>query len=369
MNMVIGLGNAGTHIAKLASESPLLEDVKFYAIDSVLESADMDTLNKVKIIPIVSDEKTGSGRNRERGAAMFDFHKSKGAFKELMADVEKCVSPIVVITSSAGGTGSGSAPALCKMIMDKGLQVVPIIVCPDMDDPDAYHLNTTDLMIDLQTAGITTYSIVRNKTSGADYTPINKEVVGIIEIIFGKKYDKAPVKTDNTQDIDDSDLDVIMNTDGRFVAVSAEAMDIPSLQKEITRKVFSGFQPAWTTEDSVSTTFMVAYGLTSMFAATDFEIVFNEIKARINGRYDEFRNIVNIDNNGVCKASIIIAGLPNATMKNVEGTFKMATGIAEGMTRKERPAFMKRRKAVIEDKVVDATDESVEDVFKQFRWK
>ena len=369
MNLVIGLGNAGTHIAKLASSSELLKDVEFYAIDSVLESADMASLTRVKIIPIISDEKSGSGRNRERGAAMFEYHKSKGAFDELMATVEKCVSPVVVITSSAGGTGSGSAPALCKMIMEKGLQVVPIIVCPDMDDPDAYHLNTTDLMIDLQAAGIETYATVRNRKGGADYTPINKEVVGMIEIIFGKKYDKAPVKTDDTQDIDDSDLDVIMRTPGRFVAVSAEAMDIPSLQKEITRKVFSGFQPAWTTEDSVSATFMVAYGLTSMFAAKDFDVVFSEVKSRIDGRYDEFRNIVNIDNNGVCKASVIVAGLPNAAMKKVEGAFKMATGIAEGMSHTSRPAFMTRRKAVIEDTGVDKTDKKTGDVFKQFKWR
>lgn len=365
MNIVIGLGNAGTHIAKLASESKLLNDVKFYAIDSVLESADMASIGSVTIIPIISDEKSGSGRNRERGAAMFGYQRKKGTFNELISDLDKCVSPVVVVTSSAGGTGSGSAPELCKMIMEKGLRAIPIIVCPDMDDPDAYHLNTTDLMIDLQNVGIETYATVRNRKGGADYTPINKEIVGMIEIILGKKYDKAPVKTDDTQDIDDSDLDVIMRTPGRFVAVSAEAMDIPSLQKEITRKVFSGYQPAWTTEDSVSATFMVAYGLTSMFAAKDFDVVFSEVQSRIDGRYDEFRNIVNIDNNGVCKASVIVAGLPNAAMKRVEGTFKMASTIAEGMTHTSRPAFMTGRKAEVE-KPKDDDDSSV---LGQFKWR
>ena len=347
MNMVIGLGNAGTHIAKLASTSPLLNEVKFYAIDSVLEAADMDSVGAVQIIPIISDEKSGSGRNRERGGAMFEFHRAKGAFDELLKDATNCVSPIVVVTSSAGGTGSGSAPALCKMLMEAGLGVVPIIVCPDMNDPDAYHLNTTDLMIDLQDVGIKTYATVRNKSAGADYTPINKEVVGMIEIIFGKRYDKAPVKDDNAQDIDDSDLDVILRTPGRFIAVSAEAMDIPSLQKEITRKVFSGYQPAWTPQDSAAATFMVAYGLTSMFATKDFDIVFSEVQSRVNGRYDEFRNIVDIDNNGLCKATVIVAGLPNAQMKNVAGDFKLASGIADGMQRTARPAFMTARKPTI----------------------
>ena len=339
-NLIIGMGNTGCQIVKAASNSSLLTNCKYYMIDSVTSQMNMNNISKVKAIPIISDDKAGSGRSRERGAAMFDFHDKNDSFKELYADAENAKTPVIIITSSAGGTGSGSTPHLCKKLIDAGIAVIPIIICPAMKDPAAFHLNTNDLMVELGSAGVETYCMFRNDYGKADYTEINNEVVTVLEIILGKRY------SDTDKDsIDDSDLDVILSTPGRFIAVEVSAQTPSQLKRVITEKVLNGHQPCWTKDDSKNNTFMTAFSLTSPFASGDFEEVFSEIKSRIENSFDEYRNVCNID--GICKASIIVAGLPRAELKTVDLDFQTATGIGENInTSSNRPSFMKKKGAV-----------------------
>lgn len=343
-NLIIATGNCGTQIIKACANSPLLTEnvVDLYAIDSQTSNIDLDMINRITFIPIISDEKNGSGRNRARGEAMYLFHEENGAFDKMYAAATEAKGPVLVITSSAGGTGSGSCVPICKALINRGVQVIPVIICPNMDDPEAYHLNTSDLMLELAEAGIETYSIFRNAKNDADYTPVNNEVVKLIEIIFGKKYDST------TRDsIDDSDLDVILGMPGRFIAVSAEGNNVDTLRKEITRKVLNGFQPAWTADQASTSTFITAYSLTSAYADTDFKDVFADINKRITHVYDEYRNICNSDNNGEMTATIIVSGLPRAEMKVIESEFKAAAGIGSGINKSARPGFMNRKKASV----------------------
>ena len=350
-NLIIGMGNTGCQIVKTASESELLTKCKFYVIDSVTSQIDMDAVSKFTMIPIISDDKTGSGRSRERGAAMFEFHDKNDSFRELYADAENAKSPVIVITSSAGGTGSGSTPQLCKKLIDAEISVIPIIICPAMKDPDAFHLNTSDLMVELEEAGVTTYAMFRNEYGKADYTEINNEVVKLIEIILGKRYDET-----DKDSIDESDLDMILATPGRFIAVEAEASTPSQLKRIITEKVLNGHQPSWSKVDSENSTLMTAFSLSSPFASGDFEEVFSELNARIEHRYDEYRNVCNID--GTCKASIIVAGLPRAELKDIDLDFKSATGIADGIkTKASRPSFMNKKGAVRSVKTTSNTND------------
>ena len=360
-NLIITLGNCGTQIGKeIASSSLLGEDaVSIYAIDSQTSNIDLNLVNRIKFIPIISDDKTGSGRNRERGAAMYKYHEEGGALDKMYAEAMNAKSPVIVITSAAGGTGSGACVPACKALIDRGVQVIPIIICPNMEDPDAYHLNTTDLMVELAEINVETYSIFRNQKNDADYSPVNKEVVKLIEIILGKRYDAT------TKDsIDDSDLDVVLSMPGRFMAVTATANDVDTLRKELTRKVLNGFQPAWTEEDAQNSTFITALSLTSTYADVDFKDVFADINSRIVNRYDELRNICNSDNNGELTATIIIAGLPGSKMKVIDSQFKQSAGIGSGMNRSARPSFMNRKKATVTS---DKTEGGK--ITRQFNWK
>ena len=341
-NIIITAGNAGFQIAKAVTASTLLNDVTIYSIDSVIANVSLDTINRIHYKSILSDDKQGSGRSRTRGYEMYKFHEELGEFDDMYETAANAKSPVLVITSAAGGTGSGSSVPICKALIDRGIQVIPIIICPNMADPDAYHLNTNDLMLELDEIGVQTYCIFRNSRGDADYTPVNNEVVQLIEIIFGKRYDATDLDS-----IDDSDLDVVLNTPGRFIAVSATAQDVPTLKKELTRKVLSGYQPSWTPEESNNSTFMTAYSLTAMFAKQDFKTVFEDVNNRIVNVYDEYRNICEKDNSGKMTATLIVAGLPRAEIKDIHSEYKESNTIGHGMNKSKRPAFLNRKKASV----------------------
>ena len=251
-NLIIGLGNTGTQIIKAVMKSSMLNEdkVQLYAIDSVTSSADAETVNRVTVIPIQSDEKQGSGRSRERGAEMYQIHEDDGDFAQMYQDAIDAKSPVLVITSSAGGTGSGSAAPLCRALVARGVKVIPIIITPDLSEPDAYHLNTNDLFSELAEIvdgdgepGVPSYTIFQNPKDTVNYDPVNQDVVNLIEIILGVRNEYT------TRDsIDESDLDTILRTPGRFIATSAIATNPDQLRKLITSKVFSSYQPAWSEE-------------------------------------------------------------------------------------------------------------------------
>lgn len=358
-NLIIGIGNAGKNCVKLAASSNKLDDTKFYAIDSMIEEMD----SNINFISTMSDEKTGSGRDRERGKAMYEFHETHGDFNKMYEDAKDAKSPVIVITSAAGGTGSGSAVPLCKGLLKAGCeQVIPIIICPNKLDPAAFHLNTTELFQELGKVGIATYAIFENKKGDADYLPINTEVVEMIELIFGKRYDKT-----NLDSIDDSDLDKLLEMPGRIIALTVSANSINNLQKEITRRLFVGSQPMWNPDEVKKGTLMMAYSLKSMFADVDFKNVFNEIDARIDPEqvFDQYRNIVKNDNNGISEASIIITGLPRSEVKIISDNYKEVDGIDAGLNEVKRPSFLNRKKPIRKFKGAVDTSMGVE----QFEYK
>lgn len=361
-NMIIGLGNTGTNIVKLAATSSLLDDVDFYTVDSVIDNVDLDYLGNVKYIPIISDESQGSGRDRERGKAMYKFHEDNHEFDGMYEQATKSRTPIIVITSSAGGTGSGSVVPVCDALLKRGLHVIPILICPNKKDPAAFHLNTSDLFLDLAEVGITTYAIFENRKGDADYTPINSEVVEMLELIFGKRYDKTKLDS-----IDDSDLKKLLEMPGRIMAVQAETASLQTLQKEITRKLFVGSQPMWKPEEVNNNTLITAFALKSMFADVDFKNVFGEIDRRIDPEkvFDNYRNIVKDDNDGLLSASVIIAGLPRSEIKEINDNYKETAGLGEGVKRGVRPSFLRQKTASV-DKVKSADGN---ETINRFQWK
>lgn len=362
-NLIIGLGNCGTEIIKAITKSELLSDAKLYAIDSVASSIDLSSIDRVKVIPIISDEKNGSGRNRERGAEMYNIHESNNEFAEMYNDAKLAKSPVIVITSSAGGTGSGSSVCLCKSLVKRGIKVIPIIITPDMSEPVAFHLNTNDLFVELADIkdaegadGISTYSIFQNPKDTANYDKINSDVVSSIEIILGKCYDHT--KRDS---IDDSDLDMLLSTPGRFIAATATAPNIDMLRKAITQNVLSGYQPGWNVEEVANIFLMTGYSLSSMFADEDFASVFADIRKRTPNTYDEFRNISSDPNKSECKATVIVTGLPHPPTKNINLEYNVANSIGEGVKKSVRPKFLKKKK-VVSKPIVDESSNIEKDI-------
>ena len=349
-NVVIGVGNCGCQIVRLLASNPSFKDIALFAIDSVTSHISMDTISQIKYFSIQSDDKQGSGRSRERGAEMFKYHDSKNDFEEMCHMCQGAKSPIIVITSGAGGTGSGSTPHIVNKLVHLGLYVIPVIIAPNKNDPDAFHLNSNDLFIELNDLtdvngepAVRAYSVFENKRGDAEYSLVNKEVMEMIEIILGMKYDVT-----DKDSIDDSDLDTILNIPGRFIAASATGTSIDNLKREIFNKLFNGFQPVFSDEDTKGTV-VTAFALKSIYADKDFKTVFEDINKRLTHTFDEYRNIVLNDNNGTMEASVIISGLNKASTKDINTEYSFAQSMSTGISKSNRPSFITRKKSTIKE--------------------
>ena len=348
-NAIIGVGNCGCQIVKLLASNPTFDKVDLFAIDSVTTHVTMKDISRVKYVSIQSDNKQGSGRSRERGAEMFKYHDDKGDFDEIYKACQTAKSPVIVITSGAGGTGSGSTPYICNTLVSKGIYVIPVIIAPNKNDPDAFHLNTNDLFIELSQLkvdgdnAIKAYCVFENKRGDAEYSYVNESVMNMIEIILGKKYD-----TTDKDSIDDSDLDTILSIPGRFMTAYAKGTTVDNLKREIFNKLFNEYQPTFTDEDTTGT-IVTAFSLKSMYADKDFKTVFEDINKRLTHTFDEYRNIVLDDNEGVMEASVIIAGLNKPTTKEINTEYNSAQSMSNGISKSKRPSFMTQKKATIKE--------------------
>ena len=360
-NMIICLGGAGNNCAQEIMLSPALQDVDLYAIDSVTSNVDLDNMGRVNFISIQSDESSGSGRDRGRSQAMYEFHEENGDFEELYMAAEEAKTPVIIITSSAGGTGSGACVPLCKALIDREVKVIPIIICPNKKDPMAFHLNTNDLLMELGELDIKTYAIFENFRSGADYAITNGEIIEFIEIILGKRYNKTSLDS-----IDDSDLNNIVSWPGRLMAFTVEGVSVDDTSREVIRKAYNGSQPSWGDKINDST-IVTAFSLKSMFADKDHDAVFKELRERFDPSkvFDEYKNIVVDNNGGKMTATVIIAGLPSPETKEIDTEFVETAGLGNGRKKSRRPSFISGKKAVITETPAGTTGSSI----KKFKYK
>ena len=339
--IIIGLGNTGSVIVRELAKKEY-KTVKLFAIDSQTKSIQLDDVTKVNYIPIVADDNVGSGRDRERGRAMFEYNKNNGLLEPLYKACSN-TDTIFVVTSAAGGTGSGTCPALCEELFSRfDSKVIPIIIVPNMADPDAYHYNTNDLMYELNAIktedgdpAIGPYVIFRNPDS-SDYEKINKEIVESIDVLLGNHYEP----TDNDS-IDASDLNNILSTVGRIMVLSISGDTVDEVRKKLVKETVSSFQPSW--DANKVGCGVAAFSMKSINAGEDSKIIENDILPKLNHCSDRYKNIVIDDNNGRVDVTLIIAGLPPVELKDIKTEYTETVGIGENLKKTERPSFMKRR--------------------------
>lgn len=348
-SLIIGMGSCGTQVIKKLAKNRLFDNCILYTIDSDLNTLNIqDECPGVNIIPIKVDEMDGSGRNRPRGKELFEEAVKNGHLDELYKLAETVKYPIIVITSTAGGTGSGAIPVLCQTLINKNEAYVnPIIVTPDSQEDNHSHRNNNQLFIDLEEAGVSRYIQFVNPPHMAHYDPINNSIMKCIEWVLGKHYHPTDLNS-----IDDADLDMLLNgPKGRIMVLSAEGKDITTASRALEKQLISGYQPTFTKEDldnEEDCTLVVGFAIESLNADEEFVEGFKSIRNRISPPGEdktyidnEYRHICVNDNNGNVTLSVMISGLPRPPVKQVMGAVGTVKGLSEGLKDSVNPAFMK----------------------------
>lgn len=216
---VIGIGNCGNQVAKLASEE-LACDV--LALNS--STSDLSILPD-SIPSICLGDERGAGKNRLE-AKTFLKNSIMGmireeSFKNFMTDKDI----IFIVSSTGGGTGSGMAPILSQIIRqsfhDKDGNEVAVIlvgVLPKLSEAYSTQVNTLEYLTELyNTLEDPTYMLYDNDKMSKESTTvmmkgINESIVQDIKILSGYYNTSTPYSS-----IDQKDAKMIIQTQGRIV--------------------------------------------------------------------------------------------------------------------------------------------------------
>ena len=229
---IIGVGNCGSQVALLAEKrySELFDCIYINSSESDLSMVTSPDALKFKIGN--KDEVEGSGKNRTK---MKEY---------LMADINKILTDenlqntlvdkkyVFVISSAAGGTGSGAAPVLMEILrqMFPDTNFILVAVLPQISSSLMEQGNALEFLTELYDVlgDSTTYMIYDNENT-SDLPPtkalevINDNIVEDLRILSGVDNYATPYES-----IDEADLESIITTPGRLLVVR--------LNKRLTEK-------------------------------------------------------------------------------------------------------------------------------------
>lgn len=220
---VIGLGNTGNQIASLAHTELSIPVLAVNSSEKDLETI-TDNIPK-KLITDKEGDSKGAGKNRQLAKSylkdsIMDFLSAKDV-QDFIADLDV----LFVISSTGGGTGSGTSLIMSNIIasMFADTHVISIGILPVMNEALSAHVNTMEYLDELyRTLENQTYMLYDNDRysnipSYKMMEMVNHEVVKDIDVIrctynYTTKYDS----------IDEEDMRRLISFPGRIVVARLE---------------------------------------------------------------------------------------------------------------------------------------------------
>jgi cell division GTPase FtsZ len=220
---IIGIGNTGNQVAALAKEKLNIPVIAINSSEKDLETVSNDIPKK-----LISDKDgltQGAGKDRALAKKYL-----KDSVMNLIKDedVVKMISDldvVFVVSSTGGGTGSGTAPLMSNILSAtfKDVKVIMVGVLPVNSEALSAHVNTLEYLNELynvlngqtymlydndKLAGLPSYKIMEQ---------VNSEIVQDINVIrcsynFTTKFDS----------IDDRDMTRLISFPGRIVVSRLE---------------------------------------------------------------------------------------------------------------------------------------------------
>ena len=229
---VIGLGNTGNQIAALAAE-----ELKIPAMAINSSEKDLETIaNKIPKILISDTEGSskGAGKNRDLAKTYLKDSILSIISKE---DVQKFISELNVlflVSSTGGGTGSGTALLMANILssMFVDTHVIVVGILPVMSEALSAHVNSLEYLNELysnlenQTYMLYDNDSLYNIPSYKMMDTINREVVKDIDVLrcafnYTTKYDS----------IDEQDMKRLISFPGRIMVTRLEDLKERDLDK------------------------------------------------------------------------------------------------------------------------------------------
>ena len=220
---VIGIGNTGNQVAALAKERLNIPVIAINSSDKDLETVS-DSIPK-KLIKDKDGLSNGAGKDRVLAKKYL-----KDSVMDIIKDEEvlKIISPldtVFIVSSTGGGTGSGTAPMLYKILASvlQDVKIILVGVLPVNNEALSAHVNTLQYLEELYSVlDNPTYMLYDNdKLSGMPsyqiMEKVNSEIVSDMDVLrctynYTTKFDS----------IDDRDMTRLIAFPGRIVVSRVE---------------------------------------------------------------------------------------------------------------------------------------------------
>lgn len=304
---VIGIGNCGNQVAKLAKEE-LSCDV--LALNS--SKNDLETIPETIPSILVGDER-GAGKNRSEAKAFLKSSIMDMMKNEIFVEFMQNKDVIFIVSSTGGGTGSGMAPILSSIIRqsfhDKDGKERLVILCgvmPKISEAYATQVNTLEYCNELfKTLDQPTYMLYDNERLSKEPThimmqKINQSIIDDIRVIRGDFNYSTPYSS-----IDQKDMMMIIQTSGRiFIAkltgMKEKDIDEKSIEELLIDQIKRNTHAEIDRNKVVKRTGIITNLSENM--NNQFDTHLNEVQEFVGSPIEEFEHVVinserSIDNN------------------------------------------------------------------------
>ncbi len=220
---IIGLGNTGNQVATLAQKELKIPVLAINSSAKDLETVPDDVPKK--IISSASGHSQGAGKNRSLAKSYLKDSIMKFISSEDITGFMKKLDVVFIISSTGGGTGSGTAPLMANIIqsMYTSTKVILVGVLPVNNEALSAHVNTLEYLNELYTILTDQTYMLYDNDCYADLPSwqmmekVNTEIVRDIDVIrcmynYTTKFDS----------IDEQDMLRLISFPGRIMVTRLE---------------------------------------------------------------------------------------------------------------------------------------------------
>ena len=220
---IIGLGNTGNQVATLAQKELKIPVLAINSSAKDLETVPDDVPKK--LITSASGHSQGAGKNRALAKSYLKDSIMKFLSSEDIQSLVKELDVVFIISSTGGGTGSGTAPLMANIIQSMFINVKVILVgvLPVNNEALSAHVNTLEYLNELYTILTDQTYMLYDNDCYADLPSwqmmekVNNEIVRDIDVIrcmynYTTRFDS----------IDEQDMKRLVSFPGRIMVTRLE---------------------------------------------------------------------------------------------------------------------------------------------------
>ena len=311
---VIGLGNTGNQIASIAYEQL---KIPVMAVNS--SEKDLETINNnipKKLITDADGESKGAGKNRQLAKKYLKDSIMTFLSSEDVQEFVGNLDVLFIVSSTGGGTGSGTSLIMSSVIasMFVDVHVITVGVLPVMNEALSAHVNTLEYLNELYgTLENQTYMLYDNDkySSMPSYKMmnlVNEEIVKDIDVLrctynYTTKYDS----------IDEEDMRRLISFPGRILIARLEDikerdLDRDTIEDLLIKKIKSNAHTEIQRDQKVIATGIIANLSEAVFSEFDNHI--EKVRDFIGDPDHDFNHLyVNEDRKMHNNVFLIIGGL------------------------------------------------------------